>query len=104
LARGQPDGGSKQRQRSFSHDKIPLLIPEPHVVVTTLSSIFNPLALTRLQKIKACTQLPEVLCQKCHKYEYLSTAVREEPGICAANIFSAARIAYCDRHIRLLRI
>jgi hypothetical protein len=31
LARGQPDGGSKQRQRSFSHDKIPLLIPEPHV-------------------------------------------------------------------------
>ena len=74
------------------------------MVVTTLSSIFNPLALTRLQKIKACTQLPEVLCQKCHKYEYLSTAVREEPGICAANIFSAARIAYCDRHIRLLRI
>jgi hypothetical protein len=65
------------------------------VVVTTHSAIFNPLALRRLQKIKACTQLPEVLCQKCHKYEYLSTAMREEPDICAANIFllHASRIA-----------
>src|SRR6185295_8657378 len=67
LTCSQTNCDSKQCQRRFSHDSIPLTISCTSAVRTTHGTILNPRASTRLHKIKSSAQLRAVLCRKCNK-------------------------------------